>query len=42
MPRIQKIEKVNNPKGTLIVSYELYLEKQFDILWNKDNEGKKS
>ena len=30
-----------NPKGTLIVSYELYLEKQFDILWNKDNEGKK-
>ena len=30
-----------NPKGTLIVSYELYLKKQFDILWNKDNEGKK-
>lgn len=30
-----------NPKGTLIVCYELYLKKQFDILWNKDNEGKK-
>lgn len=30
-----------NPKGTLIVSYELYLKKQFDILWNKDKEGKK-
>ena len=30
-----------NPKGTLLVCYELYLKKQFEILWHEDSEGKK-
>ena len=39
--KTNKLYNFFNPKGTLIVCYELYLKKQFDILWHEDFEGKK-
>ena len=30
-----------NPKGTLLVCYDLYIERQFDIAWNADSESRK-
>lgn len=37
----KKLYEFLNPKGALLVCYELYLKKQFDILWNGDSENKK-
>ena len=35
-----KLREFFDPQGTLAVFYELYLKKQFDIVWNKDVESK--
>lgn len=36
-----KLHEFLNPTGTLLVCYESYLKKQFDIIWNGDSERKK-
>lgn len=35
-----KLNEFFNKKGALVVCYELYINKQFDIVWNKDTESK--
>ena len=35
-----KILDFFNPKGSLLVYYELYLKKQFDIVWKSDQDSK--
>lgn len=36
-----KLKEFFSPKGSLLVCYELYLKKQFDIVWNNSIENKK-
>lgn len=35
-----KLYEFFNPKGALLVCYDLYLKKQFDIAWNSDPKSK--
>ena len=35
-----KLNEFFNPKGSLVVCYELYLKKQFDLVWNIDTQNK--
>lgn len=34
------IENFFNPKGSLLVLYEFYLKKQFDVVWKRDQDSK--